>query len=87
MFIAIAALLASALGASDGAAQVRVNGAIQKHGFFNQPIAPDEFQTFHTSEFKGAHKVAISVFDVAFPAENHYVAKTHGSNAFMSHSA
>ena len=87
IFIAIAALLASALGASDGAAQVRVNGAIQKHGFFNQPIAPDEFQTFHTSEFKGAHKVAISVFDVAFPAENHYVAKTHGSNAFMSHSA
>ncbi len=65
---------------------MRVNGAIEKHGFFNQAYDPAEFQVLHGSEFKGAHKVAISVFDVAFPAENHYVAKTRGANSFMTHS-
>lgn len=72
------AALALALGATGAAAQERVNGAIQQHGFFQQPIAPDEFQIFHASEFRGAHKVAISVFDVAFPDENHFTANTRG---------
>jgi hypothetical protein len=59
-------------------AQERVDGAIQKHGFFQQKIAPEEIKVEHGSEFKGAHKVAISVFNVAFPSEFHYIAVTKG---------
>ena len=59
-------------------AQERVDGAIQKHGFFQQKIAPEEITVEHGSEFKGAHKVAISVFNVAFPSEFHFAAVSQG---------
>lgn len=59
-------------------AQERVNGAIQQHGFFQQKISPEEITVTHGSEFKGAHKVAISVFNVAFPSENHFTAISKG---------
>ena len=61
-------------------AQERVDGAIQNRGFFQQKIAPEEIGVHHDSEFKGAKKVAISVFNVAFPRENHYTAITEGNS-------
>lgn len=75
----LSALIAASTAPSLASAQ-RVDGAIQNHGFFQQAIRPDEMQILHASEFKGAHKVAISVFDVAFPAEQHVVATTSGHN-------
>jgi hypothetical protein len=80
-----AAILAAA--ASGAPAQQRVDGAIHSHNFLGQPVAPDEFQVMHATEFKGARKVAISVFNVAFPHENHFVANTHGANSMFVHSA
>ena len=75
-----ASLLACGLAVIPSAvqAQERVEGAIQKHGFFQQKIAPEEITVEHGSEFKGAHKVAISVFNVAFPSEFHYEAVSKG---------
>lgn len=59
-------------------AQVRLDGVIQEsNGLFSR--APDEFKVFRGSEFKGAHKVAISVFNVAFPSKNTFSANTKGS--------
>jgi hypothetical protein len=74
----VLAAIASIAAVGGAAAQERVNGAIQQHGFLQQSISPDEIKVFHGGEFKGAHKVAISVFDVAFPNENHFTASTHG---------
>jgi len=68
------------LVASAVQAQERVDGVIQKRGFFGQSLSPDEFEIIHGSEFKGAKKVAISVFNVAFPNENKYVATTRGTS-------
>lgn len=75
-FAAAMALLA----AGPAPAQERANGAIQGHNVFGQAVSPDEVKVVHGSEFKGARKVAISVFDVAFPGENHFTANTraHG---------
>jgi hypothetical protein len=71
--------LTAVLSVASGAQAQRVNGAIQDHTyFFNHPVAPQEMQILHQSEFKGAHKVAISVFNVAFPSEQHLVATTKG---------
>ncbi len=75
---AAGALLAVALTAQAGAQQ-RVNGAIVEHGFFQQQIQPDAIKVFHGSEFKGAHRIAISAFSVAFPNENHFFAAARGS--------
>lgn len=75
---ALAAAIALALLPAAGGAQQRVNGAIQEHGFLGHAVSPDEIKVFHGSEFKGARRVAISVFDVAFPAENHFTANTRG---------
>ena len=61
-----------------GLAQERIDGAIQKHGYFQQKIAPEEITVEHGREFKGAHRVAISVFNVAFPREFHYAAVSKG---------
>ena len=63
-------------------AQERVDGAIQKHGFFQQTIAPEEISVNHGSEFKGAHKVAVAVFNVAFPSDNHFKAVSKGHSMF-----
>ena len=68
------------------AAQVRDMGAIQQQGFLGRTVAPDEFKVFHDSEFKGAHKVAISVFNVAFPDENHFTAPSSGRPGLFSRS-
>lgn len=75
---AAAVAAACLLAPSWAAAQQRVDGAIQAHTVFGQAVAPDEIKVFHGSEFKGAHKVAISAFEVAFPAENHFSANTRG---------
>ncbi len=74
--LAVSAILA--LPPASATAQQRVNGAIQEHGLFGRTVSPDEIKVFHGSEFKGAHRVAISAFDVAFPSENHFTANTHG---------
>ena len=78
--------LALALAPQAGAAQDRIDGAVQGHGFFGQRIAPGEFQIGHASEFRGAHKVAISAFNVAFPNENHFKT-THRGHGFVATAA
>ena len=78
-------LFVLAAGAAAGVplpAQERVDGAIQKHGFFQQTIQPEEISVTHGSKFKGAHKVAISVFNVAFPSDNHFKAVSKGHSLF-----
>ena len=80
------AAAALALAALPAAAQNREMGAIQQGGLFGRTIAPDEFKIFHGSEFKGAHKVAISVFNVAFPDENHFTAPSMGRAQLFSRS-
>ncbi|MEO8743621.1 MAG: hypothetical protein ABI365_10580 [Lysobacteraceae bacterium] len=83
----IAAAIAFVLSMSAASAQERVNGVIERHGFLGRTIEPDEFQVFHPKEFQATHKVAISVFNVAFPRENHFSANTKGSNSMFSHAA
>lgn len=73
--LGIAAITLTALPAL---AQVRDMGAIQEQGILGRTVAPDEFKVFHGSEFKGAHKVAVAVFNVAFPDENHFTAPSSG---------
>lgn len=80
----VRAVCALSLVSSAGLAQERKDGEIQKRGFFGQSISPDEFDVIHGSEFKGAKKVAISVFNVAFPSENKYTAVTKGHAGNMS---
>ena len=79
--LAIGAITLAGLPA---AAQNREMGAIQQGGLFGRTVAPDEFKVFHGSEFKGAHKVAISVFNVAFPDENHFTAPSSGRPQLFS---
>ena len=59
-------------------AQVRLDGVIQEGGgLFAR--APEEFKVFRGDEFKGARKVAVSAFNVAFPSKNGFTAATKGS--------
>ena len=67
-----------ALGGLPATAQERVNGAIQERGLLGRAVSPKEVAVVHGSEFKGARKVAISVFDVAFAHENHFTANSNG---------
>ena len=83
----LVAAIGFALSMSIANAQERVNGVIERHGFMGRIIEPDEFQVFRANEFAATHKVAISVFNVAFPRENHYTANTKGSNSIFSHAA
>ncbi len=83
----VVAAIAVALSISIAHAQERNNGVIEQHGFLGRTIEPDEFQVFRASEFQATHKVAISVFNVAFPRENHFSANTSGSNSLFTHSA
>ena len=80
----MAALLAAS---SPAVAQLRVEGALARKNFFGQTVLPEEFQVVHGSEFKGAHRVAISVFDVAFPDENHFKAQSVKTDSMFSHSS
>ncbi len=80
-WLVIAAL--SALLAPHARAQERIDGVIQQRGSFGRVIVPDEFGIFHDSEFKGAKKVGIAVFNVAFPKHNEFTATTKG-NSFLS---
>ena len=75
--------LGLALAGASAPAQVRENGVLVQRGFLGQKLQPNEFQIVHGSEFKGAHRVAISVFNVAFPSHNHFTAKTTGSHSGM----
>lgn len=76
--IAALATIGMALAAAAVEAQEVVNGVVQNHNFFGQSVQPDEIEIVHGSEFKGANKIAISVFEVAFPNENHYTANSRG---------
>jgi hypothetical protein len=77
---ALAGALIGTLISLAAPAQERVDGVIQKRGWLGVPIASDEFAVVHDSEFKGARRVAISVFNVAFPSANEYTANTKGSS-------
>lgn len=76
-----ASALTALIAVTPAVAQVRVDGALVRRGFMGQTVQPDAFQVAHASEFKGAHRVAISVFNVAFPNTNHYTATTGGSHS------
>lgn len=77
----VLALLAGCLfAASPGAAQERVDGVILQHGMLGSTSMPDEFQVVNRGGIKGARKVGISVFNVAFPRENHFTATSRGSS-------
>jgi hypothetical protein len=81
MFKTLLWLVTSALGiwvAHPARAQERIDGVIQQRGAFGRVIVPDEFGLFHESEFKGAKRVGISVFNVAFPNHNEFTATTKG---------
>lgn len=69
------------MAASPALAQVRQDGVLVRKGMLGQIVEPDAFQVAHTVELKGAHRVAISVFNVAFPDRNHYTAKASGSHS------
>ena len=68
----LAAILAVSMPAM---AQRRIEGVLARSG------DADAFQLAHGSELKGAHRVAISVFNVAFPNRNHYTAVASGSHS------
>lgn len=76
--LGVTGLFTAGLIATAASAQQRVNGAIQEHGLFQQKIAPDAIKVLHGSEFKGAHRVAIASFAVAFPSENQFFAAARG---------
>lgn len=61
------------------AANERIDGMIMKHGAFGRLSMPDEFIQFNEKELKGAKKLAITVFNVAFPSENEFTASANGS--------
>ena len=75
-------LVATTLGLASLApqAQERIDGVIQQRGAFGRSVVPDEFFLVHDSEFKGAKRVAISVFNVAFPSENRFTAINKGTS-------
>lgn len=79
---AIAVVLACAQPAL---AQEIVNGVSAQYGLFGRKVASNEMYIISGEKMKGAHRVAITVFNVAFPDENHLVAKTSGHiGGFMS---
>jgi hypothetical protein len=84
--IAIAALALSS-ASSPASAQQTVNGVTMQRGFLGQRVSPEEMAVIGSGSFKGARKVAITVFNVAFPDENHLVAKTSGHAGGFSSSA
>ena len=79
--------IALALVGSAATAQERKDGAIVGHGAFGRSFAPDEFKLYREGQLKGVNRVAIAVFDVAFPQENHFTANTRGQNYIMSHAS
>ncbi len=78
----LALAMAALTLASAAEAQERIDGVIQQRGAFGRVIVPEEFGIFHDSEFKGAKKVGIAVFNVAFPNHNEFTATTKG-NSFL----
>lgn len=74
------------------AQQATVNGVQQKirlsggTGVMGQTAVGD-FHVGHLDGFKGAHRVAISVFNVAFPDENRFSANMHNRGGGFSFSA
>ena len=70
-------IFAAAASATVCLAQERVDGVrIEKRGLFIKEVVTDEINIVNGKEFKGAKRIAISAFNVAFPAENHYTAIT-----------
>ncbi len=81
------AILAAVSWTVPGSAQQTVNGVTMQRGSFGQRVSPEEMQVIGGGSFKGAQRVAITVFNVAFPDENHLVAKTNGHSGGFSSSA
>ena len=67
-----------ALTGPASAQMVNKDGAVVGRGILGQKVVLEAIKTFHPSEFKGAHRVAIASFAVAFPSENHYFAAARG---------
>ena len=82
--ISLVSIFLTSLAPFAAPAQERVNGAIPTHNFLGQPVLPDEITVSHGSEFKGAHRVAISAFNVAFPSENHFSSSTRSHSFYYS---
>jgi hypothetical protein len=77
--IAASLVISSLCGTALAAANERVDGMLMQHGAFGRMSAPDEFIQFNEKEFKGAKKLAIAVFNVAFPSDNEFTASASGS--------
>jgi hypothetical protein len=78
--LAIAAAFALAPPAS---AQETVNGVTTQRGILGQRVTSQEIQVTYGGKFKGAHRIAITAFNVAFPDENHLVASTSGHSSVL----
>ncbi|OIQ65984.1 hypothetical protein GALL_524530 [mine drainage metagenome] len=77
--IVAALLVMSSLSSSAIAANERVDGMLMQRGAFGRMSMPDEFVQFNEKEFKGAKKLAIAVFNVAFPSDNEFTASASAS--------
>ena len=66
-------------------AQQIVNGVTTQRGILGQRVSPNEIAVI--GSFKGSKRIAITVFNVAFPDENHLVANTSGHSGGFSSSA
>ncbi len=77
MKISLLATAIALLAATAAPAQERRGGAFVKRGFLGQKVALEPMATYHAGEFKGAHRVAISSFAVAFPSDNNYHAASN----------
>ena len=93
-FVAASAGLVIALAAQGAGAGVTEGALLSKPiSFGNGGGGPsgvqniDDMVVIHRDGFKGAKRVAISVFNVAFPDENQQSAKTKTSNSFGIYSA
>ena len=65
------------------AAEVKMSGGSGPTG----TKAVGDFQILHSDGFKGAHRVAVSVFNVAFPDENTIGAHMRNQNRYLGYSA
>lgn len=72
--------LAVAIPGSVAAQQQLDRGAIVKHGWLNQRVAiePLDIRNSNGDQIKGAHRIGITVFTVAFPDEFELQAKSSG---------
>ena len=78
----VAACLSSALALQPLAAQQVEHGITVQRGWLNTrlPVEPMDVRNTAGDQIKGAQRIGITVFNVAFPDEFKLVAKSHGAS-------